>query len=229
MALLDNPPPSRWTIKEVKGRLVVFDNETGAPPLNAAERMAEWDRKAGHQPSGAPHFGSDDKSADAGAALPPRTASPKRQRETQNPWGAHVGSAKAAPRSQVPSPLQAQRPAAARPNTDPKQQPMPTNAPTAHAAQGGVRNSIKFTTRAAWDSKGPRTIELGDIGQQHLAKMLIIGFIGLVFMEILIWSMESLSGLFVHAALIIILWPRRADMIRHLLDHLIAQDKKSQL
>src|SRR3546814_10294620 len=48
--LVDRPPPSRFSVVERGGRLVVIDRETGQTPLSAAERMDLHDRKAGVEP-----------------------------------------------------------------------------------------------------------------------------------------------------------------------------------
>jgi hypothetical protein len=41
--MLGKPPPSRYSVKEKGGRLIVIDNETGLPPLSASDRLAGID------------------------------------------------------------------------------------------------------------------------------------------------------------------------------------------
>src|SRR3546814_6349966 len=48
--LVDRPPPSRFSVVERGGRLVVIDRETGRTPPTAAERMDLHDRKTGVEP-----------------------------------------------------------------------------------------------------------------------------------------------------------------------------------
>src|SRR3546814_10425355 len=48
--LVDRPPPSRFSVVERGGRLVVIDRETGRTPPTAAERMDLHDRKKGVEP-----------------------------------------------------------------------------------------------------------------------------------------------------------------------------------
>lgn len=52
--MLEHAPPSRLTILEKGGRLVVVDRLTGAPPATAAERMAIWDAQHASQIAPAP-------------------------------------------------------------------------------------------------------------------------------------------------------------------------------
>lgn len=212
MALLDKPPSSRWTIKEVKGRLVVIDNETGAPPLSAAERMAVWDAQAGPVPRTVPISPPDDGKIPQPELLPwddkpaaqSHPARSSRPRKTPNPWID-------APQNRQPVP-----PARS------KAQTQTTNTPPSMSGK-------QFTTSAAWDKKGPRDIRLDDKSQQYLSKMLMIALVVLFLAEIYIWSNGVGDGLFVHVMLIIILWPRRADIGGRLIDHLMDHDKKSQL
>ena len=48
--MVDRPPPSRFSVVERGGRLVVIDKETGQIPPTAAERMDIHDRKIGVEP-----------------------------------------------------------------------------------------------------------------------------------------------------------------------------------
>ncbi|HWV61477.1 MAG TPA: hypothetical protein VN034_12515, partial [Sphingopyxis sp.] len=43
--MVDRPPPSRFSVVERGGRLVVIDRETGRTPPTAAERMDAHDRR----------------------------------------------------------------------------------------------------------------------------------------------------------------------------------------
>src|SRR3546814_19050244 len=48
--LVDSPPPSRFSVVERGGRLVVLDRDTGQTPLSADDGMDLHDRKAGVEP-----------------------------------------------------------------------------------------------------------------------------------------------------------------------------------
>lgn len=222
MALLDKPPPSRWTIKEIKGRLVVFDNETGAPPLSAAERMALLDEQAGHRPATAPTTRSGNPShftaLPTGDTPPSYKGSPhtaQTQRKSQKPWGGAAVAAKSTPQPQSHA-KGSQTESLASPQT----------AALLRANQ--AQNSAAFTTNTAWDSKGPRNIRLGEAGRQHVSKMLFITIIGLIIFEIFIWSLDAGSAVLVHALLVAILWGQRAEIGRRIVDQLVALDEQSQ-
>ena len=49
--MVDRPPPSRFSVVERGGRLVVIDCETGQIPPTAAERMNAHDRRMGAEPN----------------------------------------------------------------------------------------------------------------------------------------------------------------------------------
>lgn len=219
MALLDKPPPSRWTIKEIKGRLVVFDNETGAPPLSAAERMALLDEQAGHRPATAPTTRSGNPSHFAalptGDTPPSYKGSPRTeqtQRKSQTPWDGAAVAAKSTPQPQSHA-KGSQNGTLANPQT---------------AAMLRANQAAAFTTNTAWDSKGPRNIRLGEVGRQHVSKILFITLIGLIIFEIFIWSQDAGSAVLVHALLVAILWGQRAEIGRRIVDQLVALDEQSQ-
>lgn len=153
--MADRPPPSRYSVVERGGRLVVIDRETGQVPPTAAERMAEHDRRMGHDPvRPAP------RQAPAPAVTPPQPApaaespaSPppvRLPKKDKGPWATGTPK-KAAP-------------------------PRPPRA--AAPARGDQRETI--VTGKWWDAKGPRTIELGPKGRQVLTN----GFITLLIVAI---------------------------------------------
>ena len=157
-------PPSRYRIVERGGRLEVIDSQTGERPQSAAERMAAHDAAHGNA---ALRFDrleeqraepSPPAPANPASAKPAPPSDPIRQRlqEKASPWQAK-GEAKP--------------PRAKRPAEPPMQRP-------AQPASSLVKGT--FVTGQWWDSKGPRTISLGEKGKTKLGSglmtALIIGF-----------------------------------------------------
>ena len=184
--MADRPPPSRYSVVERGGRLVVIDRDTGSTPPSAAERMAEHDRRMGHDqvrsaprdihedaPAGPPKPAAAKPAAakPAAPALIPsdRMAASVAAMNDRRPW---AGSAKpAAPKPSAPQPA-APRPDAA---AIAPQRPRPTDAGT--SASYGRKTIV---TGKWWDAKGPRAIELGAKGQQVLSG----GFVTLFFITV---------------------------------------------
>jgi len=193
--LVDRPPPSRFSVVERGGRLVVIDKETGQTPPTAAERMDLHNRKMGVEPirpAKAP--------AKTGAAPDMSTAA-----------RAESGlSARPAPTQQVAAPGTAansgkDRVAAAvverskRPwkNPQPNDRPeLKSNPESARIASrpapqaGSTRKTI--VTGKWWDAKGPRTIELGPKGQAELTGGFMFLFFGIVIAAIVAAFVEPL-------------------------------------
>lgn len=172
--MVDRPPPSRFSVVERGGRLVVIDRESGTTPPTAAERMAEHDRRMGHEPirpavREAPPLPAAPLSPARLPADPPRVT----PGETQADGGKHRIVGAIAARGKEPwgdrtaPPAAAPKPAPAR--ITPRPQP-----PT-----GSHRKII--VTGKWWDAKGPRTIELGPKGQQTLSG----GFLTLFFIALI--------------------------------------------
>ncbi|HMO76542.1 MAG TPA: hypothetical protein PKD99_06725 [Sphingopyxis sp.] len=166
--MVDRPPPSRLSVVERGGRLVVIDRLSGTTPPSAAERMAEHDRRMGHEPvRPAPRAETPPR-----RETPPATAAPRRpvepavaarvaEKNSKRPWAE-------APKTQPARPV-----APARPAQHAAAKPKPAATAT------GERKTI--VTGKWWDAKGPRTIELGPKGQQILGS----GFMTLFFVALI--------------------------------------------
>lgn len=141
---------------------MVVDRETGQTPLSAAERMADYDRRMGHEavrPAERtvivePEAPTEPTAPARAEARPPhpRMAAAVAEMNRKRPW---KDAPKAASAKAEPARI-AQRP-----------------QPKAQTSAGGRKTIV---TGKWWDSKGPRTIELGPKGQQTLSG----GFITLV-------------------------------------------------
>ena len=151
--MADKPPPSRYSVVERGGRLVVIDRETGQTPQTAAERMAEHDRRTGNEPlRPAPRAEPETPATAQKPEAPP-------SREAQEAK-ARIVAAVADRNRKQPWKDQPQRPRAA--------------APPPPRTKSGGRETI--VTGKWWDAKGPRTIELGPKGKQVLTN----GFVALL-------------------------------------------------
>ena len=169
--MADRLPPSRYSIVERGGRLVVIDRDTGQTPPTAAERMAEHDRRMGHEairPVLRETSPAEDLLLAAEARAEPPAKRPPNDRmaaavadmNRKRPWndgGKRPALSAAAPKS----PRIAHRP-----------------APDAGSATGQRKTIV---TAKWWDAKGPRTIELGPKGQQVLGG----GFVTLFFVALI--------------------------------------------
>lgn len=188
--MVDRPPPSRFSVVERGGRLVVIDKETGQTPLSAAERMEIHDRNLGIEPvrperrANAPDLSA---AARAESGLTARPA--PNQQPAALPAKPRVTAATAEPNK---------RPWATGPKDRPALKsdtaPTPARIPNRPAPQSGGRKTI--VTGKWWDAKGPRTIELGPKGQQTLSG----GFVTLFFILVT----AAIVALFVEPVLLFV-------------------------
>ena len=165
---------------------MVIDSETGQTPPTAAERMDMHDRKRGVEPIRPARTG-----AAPGTAL--RAEPGPGSRSAPPPRPATVGTA-AANRDNRPVAATAERhkrPWTSQPNDRPTIAPNPARAaprPTPQATD--ARKTI--VTGKWWDSKGPRTVELGPKGQTELTGGFMALFFGLVIAAIVAFFVEPL-------------------------------------
>lgn len=186
--MVDRPPPSRFSVVERGGRLVVIDKQTGQTPPTAAERMAVHDRKTGVEPIRPAKPGA---AADMSAAA--RTESGLSARPAPTQQKAAPTAATARPGKQPWSQPPTDRPAL-------KSGPAPARVASRPAPQtGGARKTI--VTGKWWDAKGPRTIELGQQGQAELTGGFLTLFFAIVIAAIIALFIEPLL-LFVAAFLL---------------------------
>ena len=192
--MVDRPPPTRFSVVERGGRLVVIDKQTGQTPPSAAERMALYDRSMGVEPirpervSAAPDMSA---AARAESGLSARPA-PTQNRAASDSGKARVAAAVAERNKRPWTAPQSDRPAL-KANTPPAR--MPARA----APQSGVLKTAALKTIVTgkwWDAKGPRTIELGPKGQQKLSG----GFITLFFVVVV----AAIAALFIAPALLLV-------------------------
>ena len=192
--MVDGAPPSRFSVVERGGRLVVIDRETGQTPLTAAERMEIHDRNLGIEPiRPEPRTSAPDMSAAARAesGLSARPAPVQPQAAARTAAKPRVVAATAEQGNRPWSPAQSDRPA-------PKAN-APARIPNRPAPQSGARKTI--VTGKWWDAKGPRTIELGPKGQQVLSGGFVTLFVVAVIAAIVALVIEPLL-LFVGAFLL---------------------------
>jgi hypothetical protein len=170
--LVDRPPPSRFSVIERGGRLVVIDKQTGQTPLSAAERMDLHDRQRGVEPI-----------RPAKTSVAPDLSAAAR---------AESGlSARPAPSQQNSIPAATPTTAASKPGKQPWSRP-PSDRPALKSAPASTQAASRPAPQASgalktivtgkwWDAKGPRTIELGPKGQQVLSG----GFLTLFFVALI--------------------------------------------
>lgn len=158
--MVDRPPPSRFSVVERGGRLVVIDRETGQIPPTAAERMNLYDRQMGVEPSRP-------AARQAPAESAPVTVEAAPQRDAPRPPNERMAAAVAE--------MNRKQPWSQKPKGAPPSQPARTAQRPQPQPQAGGRKTI--VTAKWWDSKGPRSIELGPKGQAELSG----GFMALVF------------------------------------------------
>ena len=184
--MVDRPPPSRFSVVERGGRLVVIDRETGRTPPTAAERMDAHDRRMGIEP-----VRPAAQAAPARAETVLAQAAPAPQRAAQRPPNDRQAAAVPAMNRKQPWGQKAKGAG----------QPQPARIPQRPALQpqGGDRKTI--VTAKWWDAKGPRTIELGPNGQTELTGRLMFLFFGVVIAAIVIAFIAPIA-LFVAAFLI---------------------------
>ncbi|MDO9368976.1 MAG: hypothetical protein Q7T68_10440 [Sphingopyxis sp.] len=180
--MVDRPPPSRFSVVERGGRLVVIDKETGQVPLSAAERMDLHDRKLGVEPI-RPARTSSASAPDMSAAARAESglsARPAPEKQAAKPPAAATANVKdrmaaaVAERNKRPWTMQSGDRPALKSHSEPART---TGRPAPQA--GASRKTI--VTGKWWDSKGPRTIELGPKGQQVLSS----SFVTLLFVMLI--------------------------------------------
>ncbi len=167
--MVDRPPPSRLSVVERGGRLVVIDRETGRTPPTAAERMDAHDRKMGIEPVRPAVRAAPPVEAETipGLAEP----APAPQRGPPRPPNDRMAAAVAEMHRKQPW---SQKPKGPKPEGT-ASRPQPARIVQRPQPQTGGRKTI--VTSKWWDAKGPRTIELGPKGQAELSG----GFMALVF------------------------------------------------
>ena len=197
--MVDRPPPSRFSVVERGGRLVVIDKETGQTPPTAAERMDLHDRNLGVEPirpaktSAVPDMSTAAR-AESGLSARPAPAQHATAPTPATDNGRDRVAAAVAERTKQPwkNPQPNDRPAL-------KSNPEPARIPNRPAPQaGGTRKTI--VTGKWWDAKGPRTIELGEKGQAELTGGFMFLFFGIVIAAIVVGFIEPLllfAGAFV--------------------------------
>ncbi len=194
--MVDRPPPTRFSVVERGGRLVVIDKQTGQTPPSAAERMALYDRSMGVEPvrpervSAAPDMSA---AARAESGLSARPA-PTQQRATaaSDSGKARVAAAVAERNKRPWAAGQSDRPAL-KANTPAARMPARA-APQSGVLKTGALKTI--VTGKWWDAKGPRTIELGPKGQQRLSS----SFVTLFFVVVV----AAIAALFLAPALLLV-------------------------
>ena len=198
--MVDRPPPSRFSVVERGGRLVVIDRETGQTPPTAAERMDLHDRKMGVEPSRPARAQASPDLSAAARAESGLSARPAPEQQAARPAAApataagsgntRMAAAIAARNKQPWNPQPADRPA-----LESNTAPAPARIASRPAPQaGGARKTI--VTGKWWDSKGPRTIDLGPRGQQVLSG----GFVTLFFVV----AIAAVVALFVEPLLLFV-------------------------
>lgn len=185
--MADQAPPSRYSVVERGGRLVVIDRETGQTPPTAAERMDLHDRQRGIEPirpaktspaktSKIPDMSAAARAESGLSARPAPMQEPARQSEKTD-GGRERLAAAIAERSK--------RPWAQEPNDRPAPHagPAPARIASRPAPQADAARKT-IVTGKWWDAKGPRTVELGPKGQAELTGGLMFLFFGVVIAAI---------------------------------------------
>lgn len=178
--MADRPPSSRYSVVERGGRLVVIDRTTGQIPLSAAERMDQHDRAMGVEPIRPERSRAPVPAAAPAPRADTRPAAPQSDNRGNASMAAAVAERNRRPWSNGPTnrdrPAPAPAPAPARINERP--------APP----RGGARKTI--VTAKWWDSKGPRTIELGPKGQSALSGGFVAIVIGALIAAVVLLMIE---------------------------------------
>jgi len=163
-------PPGRYSVVERGGRLVVIDRDTGQTPLSAAERMADHDRRMGHEPNRPVE-------REKVPAPTPTAATPASRSMEAPPANDRMAAAVAGMNRKQPW----KTTAAPKPSSAAKPEPARIAQRQQPSAGAPARGRKTVVTGKWWDSKGPRTIELGPKGQQTLSG----GFITLFFVALI--------------------------------------------
>lgn len=218
--MVDRPPPSRLTVVERDGRLLVVDRITGETPPTAAERMAEHDRRMGVE-AVRPELPESVALETLVPAPPPRTvAVPKAARpaarsvaqgrpSSRGPWG------KAERKVDVPASFAA---ATAKASGASHAQARPA------AGMAGVGQPI--TTSPTWDARGPRTVHLGAHGRATLESLALVLLVGLALF--ITFAVIAAPFLLIGAAFVFFRGGREAiaKLGAMVLDKAIAADRK---
>ena len=186
--MVDRPPPSRFSVVERGGRLVVIDCETGQIPPTAAERMNAHDRRMGAEPN---RPAARAAPAEVETILDTAEAAPAPQRASPGSANNRKTAAVAAIERKQPWGQKAKGAG----------QPRPARTPLQPALQPQAGGRKTIVTAKWWDAKGPRTIELGPNGQAELTGRLMFLFFGVVIAAIVVAFIEPLL-LFVAAFLL---------------------------
>ncbi|MBA3939696.1 MAG: hypothetical protein C0520_00640 [Sphingopyxis sp.] len=181
--MVDRPPPSRFSVVERGGRLVVIDRETGQTPPTAAERMDAHDRRMGVEPSRPATRVVVEPAAIVETAPAPERDPPRLPNDRMAAAVAAMNNNKKRPWTDGAKPRSTVTP------------PQPARIPQRPAPQTGRAIAHKtIVTGKWWDAKGPRTIELGAKGQQVLSS----GFVTLFFVALIV----AIVALFVEPLLL---------------------------
>ncbi|WP_141133958.1 hypothetical protein [Sphingopyxis indica] len=179
--MLDRPPPSRFSVVERGGRLVVIDRESGRTPPSAAERMADHDRRMGLE-AARPAMPEPVSETLVVPAPPPRTvAAPAAGLQQAKHEGDAANRGRAA-RGDRPWGKETTQPESRR------AQPAPARIPDRAPPSPGRKT---ITTAKWWDAKGPRTVQVGPRGQAELNA----GLIAFLFMVLAITVVTALIAL----------------------------------
>ena len=206
--MVDRPPPSRYSVVERGGRLVVIDKETGGTPPTAAERMDAHDRKLGVEPNRPARPSAVADMSHAARAESGLSARPAPTKQTARPALASQAPVKADARADASRGRMAAaiaergKPwnATSADRPPPQAEVAPARIPSRPAPwASGARKTI--VTGKWWDSKGPRTIELSAKGQQVLSSGFLTLFLVVAVAAIVILFIEPLI-LFVGAFLL---------------------------
>lgn len=169
---------------------MVIDKETGQTPPTAAERMDIYDRKMGVEPirpakpSAAPDMSAAARAESGLSARPAPVHKVPPATSAADSSGKDRITAAVAERNKRPwNPTPNDRPGL-------KASPAPTRSTGSSPLQTAGRKTI--VTGKWWDSKGPRTIELGPKGQQVLSSGFVTLFIALAVAAIVAMFIEPL-------------------------------------
>lgn len=202
--MVDRPPPSRYSVVERGGRLVVIDTTTGQTPPTAAERMDVHDRALGIEPirparsSAAPDMSAAARAESGLSARPAPTEQAARPAPAERRAPADPGKARMAAKvAEMQNRPWTQKPDRQAPKAETT--PAPARIPERPAPPARGRKTI--VTGKWWDSKGPRTIELDPKGQQVLSGGFVTLFFAALIAAIVLMFIEPII-LFVAAFLL---------------------------
>lgn len=182
----DGLPSPRYRIVERGGRLEVIDSETGGRPATAAERMAAHDAAHGHAALRFDRLADMDEPAAAPPepSLPPEPAARPVPTDAiraaiaqrVNPWGG---------RAQLGAQSQSEERARPSPGVD-----QGSARPGPHARARRDKGRQPVNTSKWWDSKGPRTLDLGQAGRARLSSSLMTAFVISIFVMVAVFVIQ---------------------------------------